>query len=91
VPGADVELKGYYAFDGKLNFEGTARMQATVSQMLGGWKGFLAKPVDGLFRKGGSGTLVPIHVRGSRDAPEFGIDFGRMKKTTPQKPGDAPQ
>ena len=91
VPGADIELQGYYALDGKLKFEGTARMQATVSQMVGGWKGFLLKPVDRYFRKDGSGTLVPIHLRGSRDAPEFGIDFGRMKQTSPEKPGEKQQ
>jgi hypothetical protein len=91
VPGADITVNGTYALDGKLKFEGTARMEATVSQMVGGWKGFLLKPVDRYFRKDGSGTLVPIHVRGSRDAPEIGIDFGRMKQTSPEKPGDKQQ
>ena len=88
VPGAAIALAGKYSLDGKLNFEGTARLQATVSQMVGGWKGFLLKPVDRFFRKDGSGTLAPIHVRGSRDAPEFGVDFGRMKETSPAKPTD---
>jgi hypothetical protein len=91
VPGANIELAGSYALDGKLKFEGTARMQATVSQMVGGWKGFLLKPVDRYFRKDGSGTLAPIHVRGSRDAPEFGVDLGRMKKTAPETPGNKQQ
>ncbi len=88
VPGAAIALAGKYSLDGKMNFAGTARLEATVSQMVGGWKGFLLKPVDRYFRKDGSGTLAPIHVRGSRDAPEFGVDFGRMKETSPEKPGD---
>jgi len=91
VPGADIALNGSYAFDGKLNFEGTARMEATVSKIVGGWKGILLKPVDRFFRKDGSGTLVPIHVRGMRDAPEVGIDFGRMKETSPEKPDGTKQ
>jgi hypothetical protein len=91
VPGADVTVNGTYTMDGKLQFEGTARMEATVSKMVGGWKGFLLKPADRYFRKGGSGTLVPIHIRGSRDAPEVGIDFNRMKETSPEKPGDKQQ
>jgi hypothetical protein len=91
VPGADVTVNGIYGMDGKLKFEGTARMEATVSKMVGGWKGFLLKPVDRYFRKDGSGTLVPIHIRGSRDAPEVGIDFGRMKQTSPERPGDKQQ
>ena len=87
VPGADIQLEGKYSLDGNLNFEGTAHMQATVSQMVGGWKGFLLKPVDRFFKKDGSGTLVPIHIRGSREAPEFGVDLGRKKQTSPERPG----
>jgi len=91
VPGADIEVKGTYNFDGHVKFEGAARMEATVSQMVGGWKGFLLKPVDRFFRKDGAGTLVPIHIRGTRDAPEIGIDFGRMKQTSPERPGEKEQ
>jgi hypothetical protein len=91
VPGADIAVNGTYGLDGKLKFEGTARMQATVSPMVGGWKGFLLKPADRFFRKDGAGTLIPIHVRGSRDAPEVGIDLGRMKQTSPAKPGEKQQ
>jgi hypothetical protein len=91
VPGADIALYGSYALDGKLDFEGTARMDAKVSKMVGGWKGMLLKPVDRYFGRGGSGTLVPIHVRGMKDAPEVGIDFGRMKETSPEKPGGTQQ
>jgi hypothetical protein len=87
VPGADIQLKGTYTLDGWLNFAGTARMQATVSQMVGGWKGFLLKPADRFFKKDGAGTLVPIHIKGTRDAPEFGVDFGANKKTSPETPG----
>ncbi len=88
VPGADIEVHGDFAFDGRVKFEGTARMEATVSQMVGGWKGFLLKPVDRLFRKDGAGALIPIHIRGTRDAPQIGVDFSRLKETSPQKPGE---
>ena len=87
VPGAAIELKGHYALEGFMDFEGTARMQATVSQMVGGWKGVLLKPADRFFKKEGAGTLVPIQIRGAHDAPEFSIDFGRMKKSVPETPG----
>lgn len=87
VPGAAIQLNGTYELDGKLNFAGTARMQATVSQMVGGWRGFLLKPADRFFKKDGAGTLIPIQVKGTRDSPEFGIDLGRMKNTSPQKQG----
>ncbi len=88
VPGADIQLKGTYSLDGGvLNFIGVARTQATVSKMVGGWKGFLLKPADGLFKKGGTGALIPIHIGGTRKNPEFGVDLKRMKTTTPERPG----
>ena len=87
VPGAAIQLQGRYPLEGFMHFEGTARMQATVSQMLGGWKGWLLKPADRYFRKDGAGTVVPILIRGPHDAPEFSVDFSRMKHTSPQTPG----
>lgn len=87
VPGADILLKGTYGLDGPLDFDGVARMQATVSQMVGGWKGFLLKPFDGIFRKDGAGALIPIKIRGTRDNPDFGLDFGRIGHTSPERPG----
>jgi hypothetical protein len=89
VPGADVKLQGTYTLEGEVNMDGTARLQATVSQMVGGWKGFLLKPADHFFKKDGAGALVPIRIRGTKDSPDFGVDFGRMGNNThPEKPGD---
>jgi len=80
VPGANIHLSGNYELDdGAINFTGTAKMDASVSQMVGGWKGLLLKPADRYFRKNGAGTEVPIHIDGTREQPRFGIDFDRMK------------
>ena len=87
VPGAAIQLQGHYGLEGFMHFDGTARMQATVSQMVGGWKGWLLKPADRFFKKDGAGTVVPILIRGPHDAPEFSVDFSRMKKTSPETPG----
>ena len=89
VPGAEIGLKGTYSVDGgALEFRGTAKTQATVSQMVGGWKGLLLKPADRFFKKDGAGTEVPIHIGGTQGDPKFGIDFDRMKHTSPQVPGE---
>jgi hypothetical protein len=89
VPGAQINVKGTYGIDGgALDFVGTVRTEAKVSQMVGGWKGFLLKPVNRLFEKNGAGTEVPIHVNGTRDHPKFGVDFDRMKHSSPAVPGD---
>ncbi len=88
VAGAKIDLKGTYGMHGGLlNFTGTAKTDATVSEMVGGWKGALLKPADRYFSKDGAGTEVPIHVSGTRESPQFGVDLGRMKHTHPQIPG----
>ncbi len=87
VPGVVINLKGTYGIDdGALDFIGTARMQATVSQMVGGWKGFLLKPIDQLFKKDGADAVLPIHVKGTRNNPDFGVDLGRLNSPTPPHP-----
>ena len=88
VPGAEIDLKGTYDLEGSiLNFAGVAKMQATVSELVGGWKGVLLKPADRLFKKDGAGTEVPIHIDGTPENPKLGVDFDRMKHTTPATPG----
>jgi hypothetical protein len=79
VPGAKIQLAGTYGLaDGALNFAGTAKMEASVSKMVGGWKGVLLAPADHLFKRDGAGAEVPIHIEGTRDEPKFGIDFEHL-------------
>jgi hypothetical protein len=86
VPGAEIQLKGAYGLEGgTLDFAGTAKTDATVSQMVGGWKGFLLKPADRFFKKNGAGAQVPIHIEGTREDPKFGIGLG-----TKQGPAELP-
>jgi hypothetical protein len=88
VPGAEIDVNGTYDVDGsRLDFRGKAKTQATVSQMVGGWKGALLKPADRLFRKDGAGTEVFIHINGTSEDPKFGIDLEGKKHTSPVTPG----
>jgi hypothetical protein len=88
VPGAEIDVAGKYGVEGgTLDFQGKAKMQATISQMVGGWKGFLLKPADRLFKKDGAGTEVAIHINGTREDPKFGVDLDRTMHTHPQTPG----
>jgi AsmA-like C-terminal region len=82
MPGAAVQLNGSYGLKSEaLSFDGTLRMEATISQAAGGGlKGFFLKIVDPLFRKKGAGALLPIRIRGTVDAPKFGLDVGRVFK-----------
>ena len=84
IPGALVQLNGAYGLKSEeIEFDGTVRMDATISDAadVGGFKGFLLKAVDPLFRKKGAGALIPIKVRGTKDDPKFGLDVGRVFKS----------
>ena len=82
MPGATVQLQGSYGLKSEaLSFEGTLRMQATLSQAAGGGlKSVFLKLVDPVFRKKNAGAVVPIRVGGTRQQPTFGLDVGRVFK-----------
>jgi hypothetical protein len=81
VPGAHINLDGNYALQsGKIDFQGTAKLDATISQMTTGVKRILLKPVDPLFRRDGAGTVLPIRISGTRGSPSFQLDVGRVLK-----------
>jgi hypothetical protein len=78
VPGAKVDLKGNYDLQrGVLDFHGTLKLRATVSQTMTGWKRWALKPVDPFFAKEGAGTFFRIQVTGTSGAPKFDLDHGR--------------
>ena len=76
VPGAEIQLAGVYTLDGReFDFTGHARMQAAVSNIVGGWKGKLLTPLDPFFSKHGAGTEIPIKITGTNANPHFGLNF----------------
>jgi hypothetical protein len=81
LPGADVQIRGAYGLRSEqLDFTGTLAMTATVSQAAGGIKGFLLKPFDPIFREKGKGAVLPITIKGPRDKPKFGLEWGKVLK-----------
>lgn len=92
VPGASVAMHGFYSLNGgQLGFDGTARLNATVSQMVTGWKSLLLKPVDPFFSKNGAGTVVPIRITGTRSDPKFQLNFfGNGKAAAANKNSPTP-
>jgi len=79
LPGANVSLRGTYGLrSGAIDFQGTAKLDATVSQMTTGLKSKLLRPLDPLFRHDGAGTVIPIEIGGTRGQPSFKIDIGKM-------------
>ena len=82
IPGAVVQAGGTYNLASEaLQFDGTVRMQATVSQAVGGGvKSVLLKVVDPFFKRGNAGAVIPIKIQGTRKHPKIGLDFGRTLK-----------
>src|SRR5215813_1367714 len=81
VPGAGVDLAGNYNLRADiLDFHGTLRLQANVSQTMTGWKRWALKPVDPFFSKNGAGTFLRIKVDGTADNPNFGLDRGNKNQ-----------
>jgi hypothetical protein len=80
VPGATVKLAGTYALKREtLDFKGMLLLDAKVSQTQSGIKSVLLKLIDPLFKqKDGSGSAIPIKISGTRKAPSFGLDLGRV-------------
>ena len=78
VPGAKVDLKGSYDLNqDALDFHGTLKLQAKVSQTMTGWRRWALMPVNPFFAKEGAGTFFRIIVTGTSKAPKFGLDRGK--------------
>src|SRR5688572_1837212 len=78
VQGADVRLNGTHSLRSKsLNLAGEVLLQATVSQTTTGFRSWLLKPFDPLFKKNGAGTRLVIRVQGTQDQPKVGLEIGK--------------
>jgi hypothetical protein len=79
VPGAQVAMAGTYDTGSEtLDFKGTLRMEATVSEAVGGFKSIFIKPFNFIFRKDGAGAVVPIKITGTWRKPKTDIEIGRI-------------
>ena len=81
VPGAAVVLDGTYDLSSsEFDLHGVLRMEASVSQAVGGFKSVFIRPFNWMFRKEGSGAVIPIRITGPRTAPKFAVEFGKVFK-----------
>ncbi len=75
---ASIRMAGTYALEPRaMNLSGQVRLVASASQTQTGFKSWVLKPFDPLFRNKGAGTLIAIHVRGTADKPDIGLDVGK--------------
>jgi hypothetical protein len=84
VPGAGIALAGTYNLKNQgLNFDGSLKLDAKLSEMVTGWKSWALKAVDPFFEKNGAGTFLHILVQGEARRPKFGVQLGSHKFMTP--------
>lgn len=78
VPGASIKLDGTHRLAPKtLSLQGEVLLQASASDTLTGFKRWLVKPFDPLFRTKGAGTRLAISVEGTQDHPKVGLELGK--------------
>ncbi len=76
VPGAQIRLAGDYNIESReIDMYGVFRMQSTLAETQSGWKRWLLKPMDPLFRKDGAGFQVPLKLSGSREHPTVSVEM----------------
>jgi hypothetical protein len=78
VEGATVTLDGTHSLRSKsVRLAGVVLLSATVSRTQTGFRSWLLRPFDPLFRKNGAGTRLAIRVEGTQDQPKVGLEIGR--------------
>ena len=84
VPGAAIRLSGSYGLvSQQIDFTGTVFTDARISEMTTGLKSLSLKPLDLLFNRKNGGSAIPITIGGTRGAPSFGLDKGRILSPAP--------
>jgi hypothetical protein len=80
VPGAKAEMHGTYGLETrKVDLHGTLKSEAELSHMTSGIKSALLKPFDAIFKKKHAGAVVPVHLIGTYDDPQPGLDIASKK------------
>lgn len=78
IPGAEARLHGTYGVEEpyRINLHGQMRLETKISKTTSGMKSFLLKIIDPIFKKKKKGEIVPVHVLGTYEKPDFGLDLG---------------
>jgi hypothetical protein len=78
VEGASVRLNGSHALKSRaLDLSGEVLLDVSASRTISGFKGWLLRPFDPLFRKNGAATRLVITVGGTQEKPQVKLDFGK--------------
>lgn len=80
VPGVKARMYGAYnLLNEKIDLHGRMRVDTKISKTETGMKSFLLKALDPFFKKKKKGEVVPIHITGTYEHPQFGLDLTSQK------------
>jgi len=76
VPGARAQMHGTYSLiDYKIDLHGQMSVDTKISKTASGFKSFLLKVMDPIFKKKKKGEIVPVHITGTYHKPQYGLDL----------------
>jgi hypothetical protein len=80
VPGASARLHGTYnIIDHRIDLHGQMQVDTQISKTTTGMKALLLKVMDPFFKKRHRGEVVPVHIGGTFERPQYGLDLNKDK------------
>jgi hypothetical protein len=80
VPGASALMHGTYDIHTEaVALHGTLKTESEFSDMTSGFKSVLLKPFNSIFKRKHAGAEIPVHLLGTYDHPETGLDLPDKK------------
>jgi hypothetical protein len=84
IPGARARVNGTYdILTYRINLHGRMRVETRIFKTTSGVKSLFLKFIDPIFKKKKKGEVVPIHIEGTYQKPQFGLDLA--DKNAPKK------
>ena len=86
IPGAEARMHGTYnILNHKIDIHGKMRVDTKISKTASGFKALLLKVMDPIFKKKKKGEIVPVHISGTYENPQFGLDLDQDDKKPPAR------
>ena len=81
IPGASARMYGTYnILNSKIDLHGRMRVDTKISKTSTGMKALFLKAMDPFFKKKKKGEVVPVHIGGTYQHPQFGLDLAGQKE-----------
>lgn len=86
IPGAKARMHGTFnLLNEKIDLHGFMKVDTKISKTTTGMKSFVLKVLDPIFKKKKKGEVVPVHISGTYEHPQFGLDLTQPQDKTHAK------